>query len=269
MTLRHALKTYLRAPMRRWRKRVGRRLGLRPEEKFFAGRCPVCETNTDFVSFDDWFRDHLLCETCHSIPRERAFARTLIQHVPDWRELVIHESSPADRSISARMRRECASYIGSQFWPHLSPGTILDGYRAENLEALSFMDASIDLHCHLDVLEHVNNPEACFREMARTLRPGGRMIFTTPIYSGKPHTERRARYTATGVEHLAEPEYHGNPIGDGSALVTFHYGQDFPDMIRSWLPDCEVQVFSSANPEAGIVGEFLEVVLVMKPGGAA
>jgi SAM-dependent methyltransferase len=269
MTLRHAFRTYVRPPIRRWQKGVGRQLGLRSAEKFFAGRCPVCEADTGFASRDDWFRDHLRCETCDSIPRERAFARVLMQQIPNWRDLVVHESSPVNRSISALMRRECAGYIGSQYWPDLPPGTLRDGSRAENLEALSFADASIDLHCHLDVLEHVNDPEACFREMTRTLRPGGHMLFTTPIYAGKPQTERRARYTASGIEHLFEPEYHGNPIGDGSALVTFHFGQDFPEIIRSWLPGHVVQVFGSPVPEAGILGDFLEVVLVTKPGGGA
>jgi hypothetical protein len=269
MTLRQAFRTGLRTPFTRWRKGVSRRLGLRSAKKLFAGRRPVCEADTGFISADDWFRDHLLCMTCHSIPRERAFARTLMEHIPGWRDLVVHESSPADRSISARMRRECAGYIGSQYWPDLSPGTMRDGYRSENMEAMSFLNESVDLHCHLDVLEHVNDPEACFREMARTLRPGGHMLFTTPIYAGKPHTERRARYTATGIEHLSEPEYHGNPIGDGSALVTFHYGQDFRDIIRGWLPGYDVQVFSSSDTDAGILGEFLEVILVTKPGGAA
>ena len=31
-----------------------------------------------------------------------------------------------------------------------------------------------------------------------------------------------------------KPEYHGNPVSDKGALVTFHYGYDLPELIREW-----------------------------------
>lgn len=231
----------------------------------FAGRCPVCERSTRFEARGDWFRDELLCVRCGSIPRERAFAACLAIHRPGWRDDVIHESSPAPRSISARMRREGRRYVASQWRPDRPRGEVVDGERNETLEALTFGDATIDLHCHLDVMEHVGEPAACFREMARTLRPGGQILFTTPIYSDKARTRRRARHLeGGGVEHLAEPEYHGNPIDPEGSLVTFRYGRDLPELIRRWAPELSVCVVTPLDPSIGVLGEFREVVLATK-----
>lgn len=228
------------------------------------GECPVCETAAVFVSEHDWLRDGLLCSNCGSIPRERAFAWCLEAFCPDWRDRIVHECSPADRSISARMRKECPGYIGSHFFPDVPPGTMHEGYRSENLERLTFPDESIDLHVHLDVLEHVNDPAACFAEMERTLRPGGMMLFTTPVYEGKLETERRAHYGPDGVQHFAEPEYHGNPIDPRGALVTFHFGADLADLILAWAPRCGVRMVTLNDPGIGVLGKFREVFVVRK-----
>ena len=233
----------------------------------FEGHCPVCETATSFEAHGDWFRDLLLCRHCGSIPRERAFAMCLRMFRPGWRDDAIHESSPAPRAISARMGSEGQHYVGSHYYPDRPLGEEVEGFRNENLERLTFEDGSFDLHCHLDVMEHVGEPELCFREMSRTLRPGGQIIFTTPIYGANARTVRRARYGPDGVEHLAEPEYHGNPIDPGGALVTFHYGRDLPDLIRSWTPEFSVCVVALNDASIGVLGEFREVLVCTKGGG--
>ncbi|WP_425090714.1 class I SAM-dependent methyltransferase [Tropicimonas sp. S265A] len=232
----------------------------------FDGQCPVCQKSTTYRSKTDWFRDGLLCDHCKSIPRERAFAWCLNTFAPNWRAVKLHESSPVDRSISGIMMRQAEGYVGTHFYPEAALGEMHNGFRCENLECMTFADESFDLHCHLDVLEHVNEPELCFREMERTLKPGGMMIFTTPVYEGKLKTERRARYTDTGVEHLAEPEYHGNPINDEGALVTFHYGSDFAELIQGWAPGCGVNMVTLNDPRLGVIGKFREVFVVTKYG---
>jgi SAM-dependent methyltransferase len=235
-----------------------------PPAHAYGGRCPVCERRTRFEARGDWLRDELFCVRCGSIPRERAFAACLALHRPGWRDEVVHESSPAPRSISARMRREGRGYIGSQWRPEHPRGAVVDGERNEDLEALTFGDGTVDLHCHLDVMEHVGDPEAAFREMARTLRRGGQILFTTPIYANKARTQRRARYTEMGVEHLAEPEYHGNPIDPAGSLVTFRYGRDLPELIHRWAPELAVRVVTILDPAMGVLGEFRDVVLATK-----
>lgn len=232
--------------------------------QIFAGTCPVCETTRGFESPDGWYRDHLLCRSCGSLPRERALAWALERFRPGWRDLAIHESSPADRGISQKLARDCKGYIGSQFFPDVARGEMRGAMRSEDLEALTFADESLDLHVHLDVMEHVNRPDLCFREMARTLRPGGAVIFTTPLFAARAATARRAVYFPDGVEHLAEPEYHGNPIDASGALVTFHYGQDLSDLIRAWVPAFSVCRIDLNAPEIGVLGEFRDVFLLTR-----
>lgn len=101
---------------------------------------------------------------------------------PDWRGLAIHESSPADRGISAKLAGEAPGYVASQFFPGEEPGASVQGFRNENLEALTFPDESFDLTITLDVMEHVNQPDQVLRKVRRTLRPGGAYLFTVPTY---------------------------------------------------------------------------------------
>jgi SAM-dependent methyltransferase len=224
-----------------------------------TGFCPICMAEARFTATEGWFRDFLRCSGCRSIPRERALALVLERSFPGWREMRVHESSPAPRGISAKLRRECRGYVASQFFADRPLGSEVEGFRNENLEALSFPDASFDLVVSLDVMEHVNRPDVALREIARTLVPGGAYLFTAPTYKERLVTERRALYRPEGgVEHLAPPEYHGNPISDAGSLVTFHYGFDFAELISAWS-GLDVEVTRFHDHRHGVIGEFTEV----------
>lgn len=229
------------------------------------GFCPICEAQTRFVARHAWFRDHLLCAACGSIPRERALALLLKRRLPGWARLRIHESSPTPRGISAQLRQRAAGYVPSQFFPQQPPGKTIAGFRNENLEHQTFADGSFDLVVTLDVMEHVNDPERALQEICRTLVPGGAHVFTVPTYKDRVTSERRARYLEDGrIEHLAEPEYHGNPIDDAGSLVTFRYGYDLGQLVTAWTGmSCEVTRFT--DPLHGILGEFTEVYWAAKP----
>lgn len=143
------------------------------------GYCPICEDKTVFVKPGVWLRDDYLCIRCHSIPRFRALLYVLQTHFSDWRDLTIHESSPGSPS-SDKIRRECAHYVETQFFPDASPGEVRQGFRCENLEHQTFGDGAFDLVITQDVFEHVLHPAQAFSEIARTLRPGGSHVFTAP-----------------------------------------------------------------------------------------
>lgn len=229
-----------------------------------SGHCPICEADAEFTARADWYRDHLLCSGCGSIPRERALALVLSRHFADWRKLAIHESSPGNRGISPKMRRECPGYVASQFFPGEPLGAVVKGSRNENLEAQTFSDQSFDVVVTLDVMEHVNMPDLVAREVARTLKPGGAYLFTVPTFKGGVKSERRSFYRQDGsVEHYAEPEFHGNPVSDAGSLVTFHYGYDLAEKIYQWS-GLDVEVSRFHDHHFGIVGEFTEVYLAAK-----
>jgi SAM-dependent methyltransferase len=231
----------------------------------WRGYCPICRSATTFRAEYDWFRDHLLCESCGSIPRERALMVVIDRLAPNWRDMKIHESSPGGRGVSHVLRRDCRRYVPSQFFPDASAGSVRKGVRCENLEHQTFEDEAFDLVITQDVMEHVFHPDKAYREIARTLKPGGFHIHTTPIYKDLQKSERRAELLPLGnINYLFEAEYHGSPVGDGRSLVTWHYGHDLPELIRKWAPSLSVEVTRFNDPPQGLVAEFLDVIVCRK-----
>lgn len=230
------------------------------------GYCPICEQSVRFRSKEKWLRDFFLCSGCGSIPRERALMRVIRDYYPQYRTLAIHESSPGHRGVSVKLKRECPYYSASHYYSDVSPGTThpKHGYRSENLEAMTFGDASFDLVITQDVMEHVLRPERAVREIARVLRPGGAHVFTVPLINKQRRSERWAVPDAGGgVVHLHEPEYHGNPIDNKGSLVTMHWGYDLADYIMMKAGTPTTMVFID-DMSMGIRAEYIEVMVSRK-----
>jgi len=232
-----------------------------------AGSCPICETAVTFASANAWYRDNLLCPLCQSVVRERALALALDAVAPDWRRLAIHESSPAGRGISVKLRREAPGYVASQFFGFGRLEALLRNSRHEDLAAQRFPDGRFDLVITLDVMEHVFEPARVYREVYRTLKPGGHYLQTFPIRKDQAEAaRRRAIRTKLGfVRHLVRPpQYHGNPIGGGRSLVTFDYGYAIESQIAQWAP-FEVDIRHFHDEDHGILGEHTDVVICRRP----
>ncbi|WP_188131049.1 class I SAM-dependent methyltransferase [Paraburkholderia panacisoli] len=195
-----------------------------------------------------------------SLPRQRHLQSILDIFFRGWEGKTVHESSPSNQILS----RYCENYSSSQFLPGVALGTVVDGVRCESIEDLTFEDESIDIFVTQDVLEHVFHPGRAVREIMRVLKPGGAHIFTAPKHKGMLKSVRRAHLREDGtVEYILKPEYHGNPVGDGRALVTFDYGYDFEDLLSEWSQR-PVQVFHTKDHSKGIDAEFNEVFVIRK-----
>jgi SAM-dependent methyltransferase len=185
---------------------------------------------------------------------------------PDWRMLAIHESSPVQRGVSPRLKRECSAYTASFYDPALPLGTIhpQHGYRCENLEHLTFLDASFDLVLTQDVFEHIFHPDLAIKEIERVLKPEGAYIMTVPIVMKSRKSQRRARIDAGGhVIHQKEAQFHGNPIDDSGALVTIDWGYDILDYL-SYESNLQCSMIHIDDLSRGIRAEFIEVVVCRK-----
>lgn len=241
---------------------------LSPKSKIFLkspGHCPTCDRDTTFIARETWLRDHFFCTNCGSIPRERALMLVIDLLYPDWRNLTIHESSPANRGASSRLSAGCSNYTPSQFFDGETCGGNFKGIRCENLEALTFADDTIDLHITQDVIEHVFHPSKVFNEISRTLKPGGAHIFTVPIVNKHKPSKLRARIgNDGGVAHIEEPVYHGNPISDEGSLVTVDWGFDICQHI---FESCGLftQIIYFDDLSRGIRAEYIEVLVTVKP----
>ena len=188
---------------------------------------------------------------------------------PQWRTLSIHESSPVlGKGANLRLTKEAPAYVVSYYYAGVAPGKIVDSIRCENLEQLTFDNESFDLHVTQDVFEHLFDPAAAFREIARTLRPGGAHVFTTPLVRKNEPTQFRASLAPDRtVIHLAEPpEYHGNPISSEGSLVTVNWGYDVTNFIFETSRLFTEIVFLDIL-DCGIRAEYIEVLISRKfPG---
>jgi hypothetical protein len=231
----------------------------------WEGWCPICEGVAEFRAEQSWWRDHLFCQSCPggSIPRERAIMQVLRTLHPNWRDLRIHESSPAPRGTSFVLQRDCERYSPTQFWPNIPVGEMHLGTRCENLEHQTFSDESFDVVVTQDVMEHLFYPDVATREIYRTLAPGGLYLFTTPVYDDLSKSVRYAALEGGEIRYLQEPEYHGNPVDDAGSLVTFHYAADLKQSLAEWAP-FQVDMIVQNDPRLGIVGEFRHVFACRK-----
>ncbi|MBB6732232.1 class I SAM-dependent methyltransferase [Cohnella sp. CBP 2801] len=228
--------------------------------KVNSGYCPICEKETYFYEKGDWLRDEYLCLYCHSIPRERALVHVLNQFENNWRNLIIHESSPGGASADY-LKNNCKSYTDSQFFRNINLGEYYNGVRCENLESLTFDSDSIDIFITQDVFEHVMNPIEAFKEIERVLKIGGVHIFTVPIYTKLDKTVQRAKIVNNELEHILEPIYHGNPIDQNGSLVTYDYGLDITKFFSNAI---STTIYLEKNRQLGLDGEFLHVLICRK-----
>lgn len=226
------------------------------------GVCPVCEQSTRFRSWSPWLRDGFICIQCRSLPRERAFHAVLERVRPDWRELVVHESSPS--GDGGKLARECRGYIMTHYSPELPEGAEGPDWRNENLERQTFADESFDIVVTQDVFEHLMAPDRAIAEIARTLKPGGLHIATVPLVRGFRPSARRARQEEGGaVHHIEEPAYHLNPVDEDGSLVTIDWGYDIADFF-DLHGGLNTTIFALDDLSRGIRAELIEVLVSSK-----
>jgi SAM-dependent methyltransferase len=228
-----------------------------------SGRCNICGSDTRFYYSDPMmFRESLTCAHCLTTSRYRSMARGILRAVKELAGVEAEDlaaltflSSPRKLSVydtQVPFYGEGNAYpipdllercpwitVGtSRFEPRQKRGKRLSGNATnQNLEALTFPDASFDIVLTSDVLEHVRLDDRAHREIRRVLKPGGVYLFTVPHF--------RDRTTLTRVEvvdpadpssdrYLTEKEYHGDANSEeGRALSYRSYGTDLDETLAA------------------------------------
>lgn len=210
--------------------------------------CRACLRSTVFIAIGTDEEFHI-CVRCRANLRYELLAKYLRSSAPNLRNLDVLELDPGSPLqpilIAAR------SYTRSFFRPDVIPGTRrADGVVCEDITGLTFGDATFDIIISSDVLEHVPDPAAAFRETARVLRPGGAHIFTVPP---KPATRQRAALDHGRTRILMDPpEYHWDPLDPAGVLVYWEYG---PDLAHAF-PTPGLQFRIAEGPE-GVSGRIV------------
>lgn len=224
-----------------------------------------------FTAPDDYYscRDNLRSPECPystCITRERAVAQQIFKLFGgNISKLDVHEVAPISSGLSSWLIKECQHLVRSGYFPEHPFGATVEGLRNEDLEKQTFRDGIFDLVIHLDVMEHLFHPFHALGEINRTLRPGGVCIFSAPTYSDRETSEQVAFHDTNGVRVVGEPEYHGNPQGDGS-LVTWRYGHDLPLLISRTTPFSHIEVSRQQSQGSAIMGPMADVYILQKAG---
>ena len=136
----------------------------------------------------------------------------------------------------------------------------------QDLCALTFPDASFDLVLCNELFEHVQDLDLAFREIARVLRPGGRLLSTFPLAFGQQESIKKALYnTATGESVLiGEAEYHGDPVRPQAGSLVYRIpGWEVLDQLQA-AGFADVAIHHIVSWKHGVLGSDLPGVLVVE-----
>ena len=141
---------------------------------------------------------------------------------PDQAIYIAEQLTP----IYSYFKQKFPATIGSEFLGEKVPLGKEDtrGIRNEDLCALTFEDATFDSLVSLDVFEHIPDYMKAFKECARVLKPGGRMMWSVPFISVFEENLIRSKIVDGKIEHIHPPEYHGDPLSDDGVLCFQHFG---------------------------------------------
>ncbi len=204
--------------------------------------CYICGQATNYTPFHGNLRE-ARCRHCGGsrrnshmaaaivrvlAPQQAASVRSLREIAGILRNKRIYHT--AAQGLLHTVLHKLPGYVCSEFFPGVTPGTLVKDVRCEDLTALTFPNSCFDLVISEDVLEHVFAPERAFREIHRVLKPGGFHLFSVPWHPNQ-RTQTRAVRTSNGIVHRLPPVYHGDPISASDALVVTDYGRD----LSTWL----------------------------------
>jgi len=223
-------------------------------EKGVHGTCPVCGRRTLFTNWTTNFRESGECQECGSFNRQRQIALTLRRCLgisvddpwPTCRETSIYNTE-SHGSLHEALS-VLPGYHHSEYYSDGQP----PGGRHEDLQRLSFPDASFDVALSSDVLEHVPEPYQAHREIRRVLKPGGSHIFTVPFYPYYYFDEVRAYIKDGQLIHVKEPIYHSDPIRPEGALVYTIFSLEM--LAKLHQAGFQTYFYTLYEPDCGILG---------------
>jgi SAM-dependent methyltransferase len=215
-----------------------------------------------FNAKSTWLRDDYLCDNCGCIPRERALMKVIQECCPNYKDLIIHESSPCVRGVSKKLMSTCKNYMSSHYFPEIKE-TVYQGHYNIDLQNQYFESEMFDIVVTQDVFEHLPDPEAAIREIERTLKPGGFLFSTIPLVNKWQKTQKWANLVDGKVSFIYEADYHANPINPEGSAVFWHFGYDIAQIFTT-CSNLKTMVIMVNDKHLGIEGELLEVIVSRK-----
>jgi glycosyltransferase involved in cell wall biosynthesis len=249
-----------------------------PEEPFqIQAYCTICDGPSNFLtsymfSSDNYpngsrrpnWREHLQCESCNLITRQRQLLEVFKNYCEPSSKDKIYITERVT-TFFTYLSRQYSDLVGSEYLgPQVGLGNTENGVRNENLEALSFDDKQFDYVLSLDVLEHVEDYHASLREFFRVLKHGGTLVFTAPFRLNEHKNEIRSEMVRDMRVDFFEPEFHGNPVNPEEGSFTWRYlgTQILEDLIAAGFKSPKMHI--SWNPQTAYLGDVNVVVTATK-----
>ena len=201
--------------------------------------CRCCQRRSFIVSFGPG-EERKKCIRCHANLRYELLAEAFRNAAFDPESTVLVEFDPNSslRKGFSHFRHYTRTFYSS----NQARGSVRpDGARCEDVTALTFSNNSVDVMVSSEVLEHVPDLRAAFRETARVLKSNGVHIFTVPT---RDATRQRAILEPGGtIRHLENPEMHSDPLNPRGILAFWDIGPDLPTVLN--LPELTFEVLAS------------------------
>lgn len=136
----------------------------------------------------------------------------------------------------------------------------------QDLCQLTLSSSSFDLVICSELFEHVENLHQAFSEIARVLKPGGRLVATCPMAFGRVESIVKALSDpSTGETQIfGAPELHGDPVRPEEGSLVYRIpGWDVLDQLKK-EGMARAKIHHVASWKYGILGSDLPGVLVIE-----
>lgn len=213
------------------------------------GYCFICSKNlsfhTDFLYSEpndivnnkrvpNW-RERVICSGCKLNNRVRASIQFLEEQLKarlDDKIYITEQTSP----LYSYLENKYTKLFGSEYLGDQIPYGEIDlttGIRNESITKLSFESDIFNYILSFDVFEHIPEYKAAFAECLRCLKQSGILLFTVPFNKFAENNLERAVLDKNGdIQHILEPEYHGDPMNEEGCLCFYHFGWDMLEQMR-------------------------------------
>ena len=200
---------------------------------------------------------------------EGELERRLVETMQSWfrpGDAVLDAGCGSGRLFTYDLRGQASRIVGVDVERELAGNPNIEEPVLGDLAALPFRDQTFDLIICKHVLEHLERPPAAFGELARILRPQGRLIILTP---------NRLHYVPLLASLLPHPFQRLVARGRGVPLREVHvtrYRANTPRRVRRLAQEAGLQmtelhlfetapVYLSFNPLAFAMGAAYEKVV--------
>ena len=203
---------------------------LKPTQIALAWQaCPLCGCRVQVRLCRDEIGAR--CLRCGASAITQAFVDVLQRQCGELSQLDACELSAAGPLVNW-LRPRVRSLACSEFFEDAKPGSMHAGIACQDVQSLTYADASFDLFTSTEVFEHVADDRTGFAEIFRVLRHGGWHVLCVPLNPDAVSVERTALRDGKRVPILPD-EYHADRYRGRQVLCYRNYGIDILDRLRA------------------------------------